>query len=187
MVSAHKLGGPRGIGALVLAAGEDREALLRGGGQESGRRAGTENLAAIAGFAAAAAAAQRDLAGEWPSIWPKCAIICSTGWKMPRNYYVSGARIPAPAADAVHPDPRVEGRDAGDADGPGRLCRFRRVRLFFRQSPGKRGPARDGRGRAECRLRVARLVRGTTTLEDLDRFAHAWLAARARWQGKQGR
>lgn len=60
-VSAHKLGGPRGIGALVLRRGTDIAARLRGGGQEQGRRAGTENLIGILGFAAAAKAAQNDL------------------------------------------------------------------------------------------------------------------------------
>ena len=57
-LSAHKLGGPKGAGALVLAEGLlGFEPLLRGGGQEQGRRAGTENVAAIAGFGAAAKAA----------------------------------------------------------------------------------------------------------------------------------
>ena len=52
-LSAHKCGGPAGIGALVLAPGYQLESLLRGGGQEQRQRAGTENLAGIAGFAAA--------------------------------------------------------------------------------------------------------------------------------------
>lgn len=68
-VSAHKLGGPKGIGALILKKGTDLPAILRGGGQEQGRRAGTENLIGIAGFAAAAKAAQRDLAdGVWDRV-----------------------------------------------------------------------------------------------------------------------
>lgn len=61
-LSAHKLGGPQGAGALVLAG--DLVAplpLLVGGGQEKYNRAGTENVAAIAGFGAAAAAARADL------------------------------------------------------------------------------------------------------------------------------
>jgi len=57
-LSAHKIGGPKGVGALVLAEGvTGLEPLLRGGGQELSRRAGTENVAGIAGFGAAAKAA----------------------------------------------------------------------------------------------------------------------------------
>ncbi len=61
-VSAHKIGGPKGVGALVLGAGIDGPpALLRGGGQERGRRAGTENVSGILGFGAAAKAAMAAL------------------------------------------------------------------------------------------------------------------------------
>ena len=57
-LSAHKIGGPKGVGAVVLAEGVlGFEPLLRGGGQELGRRAGTENVAGIAGFGAAMQAA----------------------------------------------------------------------------------------------------------------------------------
>jgi cysteine desulfurase len=69
LVSAHKLGGPKGIGALVVRPGIEVPARLKGGGQEMGRRAGTENLIGIAGFAAAAEAAARDLAsGVWDQV-----------------------------------------------------------------------------------------------------------------------
>ena len=69
LVSAHKLGGPKGIGALVVRQGIDVPPQLKGGGQEMGRRAGTENLIGIAGFAAAAEAAARDLAnGVWDEV-----------------------------------------------------------------------------------------------------------------------
>jgi cysteine desulfurase len=64
-LSAHKIGGPKGVGALVLADGvEGLEALLRGGGQELGRRAGTENVAGISGFGAAAKAAMAALKAD---------------------------------------------------------------------------------------------------------------------------
>jgi cysteine desulfurase len=57
-LSAHKIGGPKAMGALVLAEGlVGLEPLLRGGGQERGHRAGTENVAGIAGFGAAVRAA----------------------------------------------------------------------------------------------------------------------------------
>lgn len=69
LVSAHKLGGPKGIGALVVKQGIEVPSQLKGGGQEMGRRAGTENLIGIAGFAAAAEAAARDLAnGVWEGV-----------------------------------------------------------------------------------------------------------------------
>lgn len=59
-ISAHKLGGPRGVGALVIGDGNNLPALVRGGGQERRRRGGTENVAGIAGFGAAAAEVQRE-------------------------------------------------------------------------------------------------------------------------------
>jgi cysteine desulfurase len=61
-LSAHKLGGPPGVGALVVTGRLDLVPLLRGGGQERGRRAGTENIPGIAGFAAAASAAVDEIA-----------------------------------------------------------------------------------------------------------------------------
>jgi cysteine desulfurase len=61
-LSAHKIGGPKGVGVLILADGvHGVEPLLRGGGQERGRRAGTENISGIAGFGAAVTAAIADL------------------------------------------------------------------------------------------------------------------------------
>ena len=61
-LSSHKLGGPQGAGALVARTGLSLTPTIRGGGQERGLRAGTENVAAIAGFGAAAEAAQAALA-----------------------------------------------------------------------------------------------------------------------------
>ena len=58
-ISAHKLGGPQGIGALVAREGVALAALQRGGGQERGRRAGTENGPGIVGFGVAAELAAR--------------------------------------------------------------------------------------------------------------------------------
>ena len=58
---SHKLGGPFGVGALAAGPRSKLSRLVHGGGQEQGRRGGTENVSGIAGFAAAAAAARRDM------------------------------------------------------------------------------------------------------------------------------
>ena len=68
LISAHKIGGPKGIGALILRRGLDVTSRIRGGGQEMGRRSGTENLIGIAGFGGAAAAATQDMEG---GIWQR--------------------------------------------------------------------------------------------------------------------
>jgi cysteine desulfurase len=68
-VSAHKIGGPKGVGALILGANAEGLApLLRGGGQERGRRAGTENVMGIVGFGAAVTAAMAALEADRPRL-----------------------------------------------------------------------------------------------------------------------
>ena len=67
--SAHKLGGPKGVGCLMLKPGVEVAAQVLGGGQEMGRRAGTENVIGIAGFGAAAEASDHHLSdGKWATI-----------------------------------------------------------------------------------------------------------------------
>ncbi|WP_300532848.1 aminotransferase class V-fold PLP-dependent enzyme [uncultured Mameliella sp.] len=69
ILSGHKIGGPKGVGALINFTRDDPVPILRGGGQEMGRRSGTENVIGIAGFGAAAEAAQRDVAsGAWARV-----------------------------------------------------------------------------------------------------------------------
>lgn len=69
ILSAHKLGGPKGVGALINFTADDPAPMLRGGGQEMGRRSGTENVIGIAGFGAAAEAANRDvMSGKWDRV-----------------------------------------------------------------------------------------------------------------------
>jgi cysteine desulfurase len=64
-LSGHKIGGPKGVGALAMAEDvQGLEPVLRGGGQELGRRAGTENVAGIAAFGAAVRAAMAALEGD---------------------------------------------------------------------------------------------------------------------------
>ncbi len=64
VLSSHKIGGPPGAGALVLSCDAPFAAPRRGGGQERGRRPGSENVAAIAGFGAAAEVVAKTWAGE---------------------------------------------------------------------------------------------------------------------------
>ncbi len=66
-ISAHKLGGPKGVGALIVRDGTDLKAMIAGGGQENRRRGGTENVAAIAGFGAAAVVARNRMA-DWSRV-----------------------------------------------------------------------------------------------------------------------
>ncbi|QBY00407.1 cysteine desulfurase [Rhodophyticola sp. CCM32] len=70
LISAHKIGGPKGIGALVMRRGLDIAAQIKGGGQEMGRRSGTENVIGIAGFGGAADAVTQDMDG---GIWDRVA------------------------------------------------------------------------------------------------------------------
>ncbi len=63
-ISAHKLYGPKGVGALYIRKGTKIAPIMHGGGQERGRRSGTENTTAIIGFGRAAEIAGRDMAAE---------------------------------------------------------------------------------------------------------------------------
>src|SRR5690606_36930912 len=63
-VNAHKIGGPNGIGALYVRSGVELAPLLDGGGQESGLRRGTQNVAAAVGLAVAAELAVKEQAAE---------------------------------------------------------------------------------------------------------------------------
>jgi len=65
-ISAHKIGGPQGVGALLMKGHADQVRLIPGGGQETGRRGGTEAAALIAGFGAAAEAFAARYAGARP-------------------------------------------------------------------------------------------------------------------------
>lgn len=110
-LSAHKFGGPQGVGALVLRPGLAIEPFLKGGGQEQRRRAGTENVAAIAGFGAAARLAVDSLAeaGDW-AVWrdaferdllamePETSIFGSNAPRLPQT---SCFAVPALSAETL--------------------------------------------------------------------------------------
>lgn len=102
-ISAHKLYGPRGIGALYVRPGAAVAPLLLGGGQESGMRAGTENVPAAAGFRAAAALAQADMdaraARERPLMADFLAQVKSI---FPDMRVLGGDRPRLPGVAAIH-------------------------------------------------------------------------------------
>jgi len=110
-LSAHKLGGPKGVGALVIRDGANLPAFIAGGGQERRRRAGTENVPAIAGFGAAARAAARDVASmdgvlalrdrveaEIVAITPSAVVIGSNAERLPNTTSVA---LPGASAETL--------------------------------------------------------------------------------------
>ena len=181
LVSAHKLGGPKGVGALVIRRGLDVAAQLKGGGQEMGRRAGTENLAAIAGFGAAAEAAARDLAeGRWEPV-ARLRNILESALSGPDSGTISVghgvARLPNTLC-LVTPgwkgETQVMQMDlAGFAVSAGSACSSGKVRA----SRVLRAMGLDETA-AACALRVSL---GPDTAEDeVMRFAEVWAAARTK-------
>jgi cysteine desulfurase len=177
MVSAHKLGGPKGIGALVLRRGLDVTPQLRGGGQEMGRRAGTENLIGIAGLGAAAEAASQDLAnGVWDEVAQLRNILetaLSSGAKGTISVGSSGARLPNTLcliAPGWKGETQVMAMDlAGYAVSAGSACSSGKVRSSrVLQAMGFSG---DLAGQA------IRVSLGPDVTEDtVLRFADVWLA-----------
>jgi cysteine desulfurase len=185
LVSAHKLGGPKGIGALVIRRGTDLAAQLRGGGQEQGRRAGTENIIGIAGFGAAAEAAARDLAA---GVWGRVAEL--------RNILENA--IEAGAPDTIFPgregerlpntscfatpgwkgETQVMQMDlAGFAISAGSACSSGKVRAS--RVLRAMGYDDDVAGGA---IRVS--LGPQTTEDEVRRFAEAWLAKRQKFAAR---
>ena len=173
-LSAHKIGGPQGAGAIVRASEDLTFApLLTGGGQEKRLRAGTENVAAIAGFGAAATAALADLdkAAVWAGWRDRLAGIVGAG----RQATVFSAGAPRLPQTLCFADRRNSGRNPGDRPRP---CRASR-------SPPAR-PARPARWRRAtclppwvCRraspsAQFGSVWGGNSAESDLDLFATAW-------------
>ena len=185
LISAHKLGGPKGIGALIVKRGTEIAAQLKGGGQEMGRRAGTENLIGIAGVGAAAAAAAADLAaGRWDEVAEL------------RN--ILEKALEAGAEDVIFP-----GRNASrlpntlNVLSPGWKGETQVMRLDLSGFAISAGSAcSSGKVRASRVLRAMgydemeagsaiRISLGLqTTLADVERFADAWLSARGKHRGR---
>lgn len=181
LVSAHKLGGPKGVGAVVLRRGIEVQSQLRGGGQEMGRRAGTENIIGIAGFAAAATAAARDLAnGVWEEVAELRNILeeaLSAGAFKTISVGKGGSRLPNTLciiAPGWKGETQVMAMDlAGFAVSAGSACSSGKVRASrVLRAMG----FEDGLAGQAIRLSLGPgLAR-----DDLLRFADVWTAAYAR-------
>jgi cysteine desulfurase len=175
-LSAHKIGGVKGAGALARASDEIHFAdpLIRGGGQERGMRAGTENVAGIAAFGAAAAAARRQLADEAAEMLalrnlleeglrafsPQVVIFGTAAERLPNTTLF--------ALDGVNAETAIIALDLeGVAVSSGAAC-----------SSGKVQPSHvlDAMGVSPRLLRGAvRVSLGWTTTEaDVERFLGAW-------------
>ncbi len=175
LVSAHKLGGPKGIGALILRRGLDLSSQLKGGGQEMGRRAGTENLIGIAGFAAAAEAAARDLAnGVWDEVAEIRNILDSALSAMEFKTISVGksvARLPNTLcliAPGWKGETQVMAMDlAGFAVSAGSACSSGKVRA-------SRVLKAMGFGEEQAAQAIRISIGPTTHKEDVLRFAESW-------------
>ncbi len=175
LIAAHKLGGPKGVGALVVRRGLDVTAQLKGGGQEMGRRAGTENLLGIAGFAAAAEQAARDLAdGVWDRVAEirnileqalsgfgfETISVGNTGPRLPNTLYL--------IAPGWKGETQVMAMDlAGFAVSAGSACSSGKVRVS--RVLRAMGYADDQAGQA---IRIS--VGPQTTQDQVLRFAEVW-------------
>lgn len=172
-LSAHKLGGPQGVGALVMAADLELAPLLRGGGQERRRRAGTENLPGIAGFGAAAeaAAAALDKAAGLAELRDelerrlrrRAPEIRIFGLAAPRLANTSCFAVPGLLAET-----QVMALDlAGVAVSSGSAC-----------SSGKVAPshvlAAMGAGAAEAASAIRVSLGWTSAAADVEHFLEAW-------------
>ena len=134
-VSSHKIGGPKGVGALVLRsqAVHLADPLIKGGGQERGARAGTENVAGIAGFGAAAAAALEGLvAGRRAHDRAAPPAGARASGHLARGHRVRGAGRALAQYDAVR-GARHEGGNRRDCLRPGGGCGIIRSSLLVRQ------------------------------------------------------
>ncbi|MFD0980692.1 cysteine desulfurase family protein [Tropicimonas aquimaris] len=186
LVSAHKLGGPKGVGALVLKRGLDVEARIRGGGQEMGRRSGTENLIGIAGFGAAAEAAQRDLeAGCWDRVEKLRSILEKALETSAKDIIFVGKasrRLPNTSCIVVpgwRGETQVMQMDlAGFAISAGSACSSGKVKVSRVLQTMGLGDS------ASCAIRVS--IGPETTEEEVLRFAEAWGAAHGRMLARSG-
>lgn len=183
VLSAHKLGGPKGVGALIVRDGVDIPPLATGGGQEMGRRSGTENVIGIAGFGAAIRAAMRDLeAGVWDAVAGLRNILETTlASAAPETIFVGkdSERLPNTLCLAVpgwKGETQVMQMDlAGFAVSAGSACSSGKVR----ESRVLRAMGHD---ETVSRSAIRVSLGPTTTDDEVTRFAEAWAEAHRRFR-----
>ena len=172
-ISAHKIGGPLGAGALVVRDGAPLEAFVRGGGQERGLRAGTENVPAIAGFGAAASAAAAGIGAFDPLAELRDAMEARLKLIAPgATVFGAGApRLPNTSCIAmpgVAAETQVMALDLdGVAVSAGAACSSGRVgapRVLLAMGADE--------ALASCAIRIS--LGWTTTAENIDRLVAAW-------------
>ena len=175
-LSAHKLGGPKGVGALLVRDGMDIPALQEGGGQELGRRSGTENVAGIAGFGAACAAALNELnENVWGEVEKLRNILESALASGAKETIFVGNDLPRLPNTSCFATPGWKGETqvmqmdlAGFAVSSGSACSSGKVKV-----PRVLNAMGLSDREAEGALRVS--LGPSTTEEDVLRFAEAWL------------
>jgi cysteine desulfurase len=170
-ISSHKLGGPQGAGALIRRGELRLEPLIKGGGQERGLRAGTENVCAIAGFGAAAVAAMHADAGLRATLRDRleAGILAATPDAV--TFGAKGARLPNTTLFAV-PGLKAETAIiafdlAGVALSSGSACSSGKVAAS--QVLAAMGVA-PGLARGAVRVSIG----WSTTEADLERFLGTW-------------
>ncbi|SMX24475.1 cysteine desulfurase family protein [Boseongicola aestuarii] len=176
ILSAHKIGGPKGVGALIVREGTDIAALQLGGGQELGRRSGTENVAGIAGFGAAATAALEELnQGAWLNVEKLRNILEKTLASEAKETIFVGNDLDRLPNTSCFVTPGWKGETqvmqmdlAGFAVSSGSACSSGKVKV----PRVLRAMGLDD-GQAECALRVS--LGPETTEENVLRFCEAWL------------
>ena len=175
-LSAHKLGGPQGVGALVMGEGREAVRIVHGAGQERGLRAGTENVPGIAGFGESAVCAARDLPqAQAHAAWRDAA---------EATVKAAGATIIGEGAGRL---PNTLFMAVPDWESPQQLITLDLMGLMVSAgsacSSGKTKPSRAilATGRAALATGGIRVSGGWGTVEaDWTRFAEAWVAAYAK-------
>lgn len=180
-LSAHKLGGPQGAGALIAGPRARLTRRLHGGGQERGHRSGTENLSGIAGFAAAAEAALEELpAVEGRTAWRDAAAA---------QLKAAGAVVVGEAASRVGDILAIAVADwASDLQVIALDLEGVRVSAGAACTSGKVKTSRvlDAMGQGELSAGALRASSGwATTSEDWNRFVEVWTAGYARQRARK--